>query len=285
MSKRSRGLLPTPQAIDGQGKERPLRFKNDGQNRDPSQPGSWRGDLKDHLAFSSPPDSPASPSQPQDEEEERMTTATSGLRLWQSSPLSGRIGSCLRMLLESSVWYSPTVRLEWQAKPLFSQYRLTKSQTTPPSSEESSETSDKQGMRQFGWLYQLAVSERPTDETGCGYLLSTPQATDGSAGGIISEEDKFWTLPSGRLRRINRSGTDGSLGLAREIQMLRTPSEADYRYVGPKEGHGRVVNGVEAQVMLRKQISWEDGKRTGMKLHSDFVCWMQGYPLDWLDVD
>lgn len=45
-----RGLLPTPQAIDGSGKGRPLRLKKD-CNRDPNQPGSWRGDLKDHAVM------------------------------------------------------------------------------------------------------------------------------------------------------------------------------------------------------------------------------------------
>ena len=39
-------MLPTPQAIDGSGEGRELRLKKD-CNRDPNQPGSWRGDLKD----------------------------------------------------------------------------------------------------------------------------------------------------------------------------------------------------------------------------------------------
>jgi hypothetical protein len=42
------GLLPTPQAIDGNGTGRELRLKKD-CNRDPNQPGSWRGDLKDYA--------------------------------------------------------------------------------------------------------------------------------------------------------------------------------------------------------------------------------------------
>lgn len=42
------GLLPTAQAIDGNGEGRVLRLKKD-CNRDPNQPGSWRGDLKDHI--------------------------------------------------------------------------------------------------------------------------------------------------------------------------------------------------------------------------------------------
>lgn len=44
------GLLPTAQAIDGKGKGRPFRLKKD-MPRDPSKPGSWRGDLKDHIAM------------------------------------------------------------------------------------------------------------------------------------------------------------------------------------------------------------------------------------------
>jgi hypothetical protein len=43
-------LLPTPQAIDGNGKGRELRLKKD-CNRDPNQPGSWRGDLKDYAVM------------------------------------------------------------------------------------------------------------------------------------------------------------------------------------------------------------------------------------------
>lgn len=39
-------MLPTPQAIDGNGQGRDLRLKKD-CSRDPEQPGSWRGDLKD----------------------------------------------------------------------------------------------------------------------------------------------------------------------------------------------------------------------------------------------
>jgi hypothetical protein len=44
------GLLPTPQAIDGNGNGRELRLKKD-CNRDPNQPGSWRGDLKDFATL------------------------------------------------------------------------------------------------------------------------------------------------------------------------------------------------------------------------------------------
>ena len=44
----SMGMLPTPQAIDGNGQGRKLRLKKDCK-RDPNQPGSWSGDLKDYA--------------------------------------------------------------------------------------------------------------------------------------------------------------------------------------------------------------------------------------------
>lgn len=43
------GLLPTPQTVD-RGKSRPLRIKKD-MKRNPLKLGSWRGDLKDHIAM------------------------------------------------------------------------------------------------------------------------------------------------------------------------------------------------------------------------------------------
>lgn len=46
----NRGMLPTPQAIDASGKGRKGRLKKD-SNRDPNKPGSYRADLKDHIAL------------------------------------------------------------------------------------------------------------------------------------------------------------------------------------------------------------------------------------------
>lgn len=43
-------LAPTPQAIDASGEGRKLRMKKDSV-RDPLKAGSWRGDLKDHVAM------------------------------------------------------------------------------------------------------------------------------------------------------------------------------------------------------------------------------------------
>lgn len=51
------------------------------------------------------------------------------------------------------------------------------------------------------------------------YLLSTPTASDATSASVIGKKDKFYRLPSGRMRKINGNGVDGSIGLAREIAL------------------------------------------------------------------
>ena len=63
--------------------------------------------------------------------------------------------------------------------------------------------------------YQVAHEER---------RWSTPQACDGGQGAVIGKEDVFKRLPSGRLRKINKNGFDGSVGLAREVVLYNEPA-------------------------------------------------------------
>ncbi|NCC62950.1 MAG: DNA cytosine methyltransferase, partial [Verrucomicrobiae bacterium] len=66
-------------------------------------------------------------------------------------------------------------------------------------------------------------------EFSSGTLWPTPQAVDGSAGGIISPDDTYVQKASGLFRKINRNGTDGSVGLARMVKLWPTPSARDYK--------------------------------------------------------
>ena len=139
------------------------------------------------IASYSQQDFPVSPSQMPDENEERMMTAISGRRLSQSLKQSDRIGLFLKTLLGSSVWYSPIMKLKWQAKPLYSVMRIKKLQTTTQSSEGLNQILSKQGTKQFGLLYQLAPSLRHTGEKEFGLLptlLKTPTTTE-TEGGVM----------------------------------------------------------------------------------------------------
>jgi hypothetical protein len=47
-------------------------------------------------------------------------------------------------------------------------------------------------------------------------------------GNVVGREDTFYILPSGNPRKVNRNGIDGSVGLARRVQMnWPTPTAAD----------------------------------------------------------
>lgn len=107
-------------------------------------------------------------------------------------------------------------------------------------------------------------------------LIPTPQAADASMGAVIGKEDKFKVLPSGRMRKINKNGIDGSVGLAREVAMLPTPSATDYKGCGT---NATVRDRIDYTVAKTK-----NGAKTGLKLQPNFVEWMMGFPANWTDL-
>lgn len=287
ISKRSRGLLPTPRfegfdAGSHQGKPDSLHSllktpsvmdaASERMAKTEQEFGN-SGTLAQEMAtgFLSQRVSPASPSAMPDEGRERMMTATSGQRLWQSSPQPGPSGCCLRTCLESSRWYSPIVALEWVAKPLYSRVRMRESTTTTPSSEELTETSDKQGIHQFTWLYQLAASERRTDETGCGLL---PTATADDANNVTRKSGQYQSL-------------------TRNIAMLPTPQTMDsIDMVRPVEWRGnspriKSNQGIDGQAGVQDVVGSLTGAKTGtqLRLEPAFVEYLMGLPENWTAIE
>ncbi len=295
MSKKSNELLPTPSAsmmseqdfvqAKGNSKTRP-KYEDAGFARllptpkgSPSgpdyarrgQPQSGADDLVTMMASYSPPVSPANPSQTQDENEVRQMIVTCGRRLSQSLKLSSPTGSFLKTCLESSIWYSPIVKLEWQAKPLYSVLRMTKSAITTQSPDESNQTSDKQGMKQYGLLFQLAVSAHPTEEIECG-LLPTARACDSEGGPTKDVQNQ-----NGHWFRENQEGVRWGIKLKDAIAMLPIPKERDWK--------GQTQRGKYQQNSIADSVIFQDGQKTGMKLQPTFVEWMQGYPIGWTDLN
>lgn len=95
-----------------------------------------------------PADSPASRSVLPGGEEARKMTATSGQKCSASYKKSGRLGSLVRTLLESSIWYSTRCYLTWKVL----------------------------ATNQRRSLYRLVPRTPRTAETGYGLLLPTPRA-------------------------------------------------------------------------------------------------------------
>lgn len=138
-------------------------------------------------------------------------------------------------------------------------------------------------------------------------LLPTPMASDASTGEIIGEHDRFVTNSAGTLRKINRNGTDGSVGLARMARLLPTPNAAEgekysKRY-NPESQMGKgltsmAVNGLlptptaqesrgnasvdRGKFKLTDEIAriYSPGGGTS-QLNPLYVSDMMGFPVDW----
>ena len=150
-------------------------------------------------------DSPASHSPQQEREREQKTTASFGQKCYESYERFSQHGSslktCVASLVSTTDWYSSVCALKW--KPM-----ATKSNR---------------------FVFQLAPSVRHIGEKECGLSLApTPVASDGTTGGIIGKDDTF-RQTKGLPRKINRNGKDGSVGLARLVQMIPTPTTRDWK--------------------------------------------------------
>lgn len=152
----------------------------------------------------SPEDSHANPSPSLVEERDRTITATSGLRCFERYGRYTPLGSLVKTLLESRRWWSPAKSLRWDAQTIFSK-RITYIEKKADShSTKSAQTSKPKDIPSNRLLFQLAVSERPTEGIESG-LLPTPNAMD------IPHKDM--EINERGRRNPKKGKTDHSLGL------------------------------------------------------------------------
>lgn len=227
--------------------------------------------------MSSQADFLASLSPSQVRERERMITATSGRTCSVLYEKSDPIGLLVKTLLESSRWFSPARRLKWEAKPLFSEkitekeYCYDKSMLSKPSVKTLSE----KDIPSNRCLFRLVLSERPTEETECGLLLTgmmlpTPTSIDAGTG------------------RINKSRSPNAkerptIALAAKMGLLPTPNarEADKysKKYNPNSQMGTAKDGTSRKSELNHYIAAQTGKTS--QLNPLFVEEMMGFPLMW----
>ena len=258
-------LLPTPTATDSQeGKRKSTQVK-------PGSKHSVTLKQADGLlpkSTSLQEDFLASPSPRPENEEARMMTAFSGRKCSVSLKNSGRLGSLAKMLLGSSRWSSRMVRLEWQAKTLYSVSRRTKSEITTLSPDELNESFDRSAMKPFGLLYQLAPSVLPTEEIESG-LLPTPRVSEAEGSPVKNVEMK-----NGKYSRKNKQGVRYGVKVKDVLAMLPTPKVGaidDTNERSLRKGNLHAVV--------------HHGSGTGLKLQPNFVEWMMGYPQNWTDLN
>lgn len=116
------------------------------------------------------------------------------------------------------------------------------------------------------------AKERPTIALAAKMgLLPTPMASDATTGAIIGKNDLFITTGNRTPRKINQNGINGSVGLARMVQLLPTPNarEADKysKKYNPKSQMGTALTAMAVNGMLptptNSMVTYQDFIQAG----------------------
>ena len=203
---------------------------------------------EDALMFSQE-DSLVSHSVLQVSERERKITAISGARCYERYGKFSPLGLLVKTLMESSQWYSPVMRLKWDARMIYSK-RITYTEQSNNSLLTSSvKTLSMQDIQSSRLLFRLVPSELHTDEIGCG-LLPTVQ-TQG-------------------LKVCNKDGKTEFLNL----ELLPTPKA--------QEARGNCLVNRNKFNLTDKIAELTSPTSDASQLNPLFVTEMMGYPLEWL---
>ncbi|MDI9863993.1 hypothetical protein QM480_06640 [Flectobacillus sp. DC10W] len=222
----------------------------------------------------------ASPTVSQENGSVRTTSATFGPKCLEQFGKFNRSGSWAKMfsayLVGMTGWYSKRCNLNWKLKG--TKFKRLYFQLVP-SMRHIGET-------EFGLLPTITqnnenviredFSPSPLMVVQC--LLPTPVASDATVGGIIGVNDTF-VQTSGLPRKINQNGTDGSVGLARLVQILPTVTQRDYK--GGRSTEALRDSGRSQKNNLADYFN-QPGKTS--QLNPRFVAEMMGFPANWTEI-
>ena len=235
-------------------------------------------------------------------EREQMTTVTSGRKCYERFGKSDRLGLSVKMLVESSRWYSPARRLNWVARPLFSE-KITKMRryTNDTLSKQYVQTLSVRDIPSSRYLFQLVPSVRHTEEIGFGLLptvqtqglkvcnkqgktvfmpldlLPTPVASDGQGGAA--------KVTGKKIRRASGQVYSAKLRDLSVSNLLPTPRANKVNGINlnnPQIAQRNKGNLEESVAKIIQAIPYEDGKTS--QLNPLFVAEMMGFPPDWTEL-
>lgn len=154
------------------------------------------------------------------------------------------------------------------------------------------------GMTSSGRLYQLHKPEHPISDAGglqspsqapldtifgTNSLLPTPTVSDAGPAAILNENTNIVYTGKGTPRKVSNNGVNGSLGLARTVMLLPTPTvnESKNNPSGASQWDRHDSLNVEAAKMHGLD------KTTGkdFRLNPLFVEEMMGFPIGWTDLE
>lgn len=243
-----------------------------------------------------PEDFPVNLSALPEEERERTITAISGHRCYEQFVRYSQLGSLLKTLLESRRWWSPVKRLRWDAQTISSK-RITYTERKVDShSKKSARILKKQDIQSSRLIFQLAVSERHTEENVFG-LLPTVQ-TQGLKQCNRKGKTEFFPLdllPTPTVLdkgtgRINKSLSPGAkarptLALSAKKGLLPTPcaSEANKftKKFNSKSQMGQSLTALACNGMIPTPSTRKKTIGGTSQLNPLYVEEMMGFPLMW----
>lgn len=231
-----------------------------------------------------------------EEERERTITATSGHRCYEQFVRYSPLGSLLKTLLESRRWWSSVKRLKWDVQTISSK-RITYTERKVDShSKKSARILKQQDIQSSRLIFQLAVSERHTEENVFG-LLPTVQ-TQGLKQCNRKGKTEFFPLdllptPTDLDKgtgRINKSLSPGAkarptLALGAQKGLLPTPcaSEATKftKKFNSKSQMGQSLTALACNGMVPTRLTRKKTSGKTSQLNPLYVEEMMGFPLMW----
>ena len=196
----------------------------------------------------------ASHFQRQESEGERKMTVISGRKCFEQYERYNRVGLSVKMLLESSQWYNPVMKLQWKVKPLCLK-RLTRKRYSNKStlSRPYAEILSVRDIPSSRLLFRLVPSVRLIGGIGFG-LLPTVQ-TQG-------------------LKTCRNGKT-----VFADLSLLPTPQARDWKGISIAEGKRMRGEKTSFGSTLPDLVRRVTGKTS--QLNPLFVAEMMGFPPDW----
>lgn len=260
-------LLPTPNVVDSTGRQ--YQYS---QGNHSKKVLCLPGAIND-PSFSQAV-SPASLSHAPESAEARKMTVISGKKCCELLKSSSPLGLSVRMLMESDLWSSKTVFLNWREIPLF---KRTETAITQTSWTESATVLKLSATKFSRLLFQLAPSTPRTEGIGSGLLRTPQQQEPGSRPEqLVTKDGK--PMKIGERAYDKDTGRLAQVGLHQQIAMLPTPATRDYK--GARKPETLALTGRNPETNSLEDSLLHSGNKTGtpLRLEPAFVEWMQGYP-------
>jgi len=154
------------------------------------------------------------------------------------------------------------------------------------------------GMTSSGRLYQLHNAVHPTLDAGglqsptqkplgttCETLwhLPTPTVSDAGPAAILNENTNIVYTSKGTPRKVSNNGVNGSLGLARTVMLLPTPTVNESKNNPSGASQWARHDSLNVEAAKLQGLNKTTGK--DFQLNPQFVEEMMGVPVGWTDLE